>query len=260
MNRYLCITCEVLARPVYWCAATSPHLLDVELLKRGLHNQPLNLRTRLQERIDDADNQGYNSIILVYGLCGQATAGLVARSIPLIIPRAHDCITLFLGSRARYQDQFENYPGTFWYSQDYIERDDGSGTTLSMGSGSDTDLQSVYGEYVEKYGKENADYLMEVMGAWQQHYKRAAFIDLGIGNGSNVEKKARDEAARRGWSFEKLIGDLNLVRDLLEGNWQGTEIHPAQTQENNRFLIVPPGQKVIMTYDDRIIACEKGSA
>ncbi len=260
MDRYLCITCEVLARPVYWCAATSPHLLDVELLKRGLHNQPLNLRAKLQERIDEAENQGYKGIILVYGLCGQATAGLVARSIPLIIPRAHDCITLFLGSRARYQDQFENYPGTYWYSQDYIERDDGSGTTLSMGSGSDTDLQSVYAEYIDKYGKENADYLMEVMGAWQQHYRRAVYIDLGIGNGSNVERKAQDEAARRGWSFEKLIGDLNLVRDLLEGNWQGTETHPAQTQENNRFLIVPPGQKIIMTYDNRVVDCEKGSA
>lgn len=260
MDRYLCITCEVLARPVYWCAATSPHLLDVELLKRGLHNQPLNLRAKLQERIDEAENQGYKGIILVYGLCGQATAGLVARSIPLIIPRAHDCITLFLGSRARYQDQFENYPGTYWYSQDYIERDDGSGTTFSMGSGSDTDLQSVYAEYIDKYGKENADYLMEVMGAWQQHYRRAVYIDLGIGNGSNVERKAQDEAARRGWSFEKLIGDLNLVRDLLEGNWQGTETHPAQTQENNRFLIVPPGQKIIMTYDNRVVDCEKGSA
>jgi hypothetical protein len=259
MDRYLCITCEVLARPVYWCAATSPHLLDVELLKRGLHNQPLNLRAKLQERIDEAENQAYNGIILVYGLCGQATAGLVARSIPLIIPRAHDCITLFLGSRARYQDQFENYPGTYWYSQDYIERDDGSGTTLSMGSGSDTDLQSVYAEYVDKYGKENADYLMEVMGAWQQHYRRAVYIDLGIGNGSKVERKAQDEAARRGWSFEKLIGDLNLVRDLLEGNWQGKETNPAQTQENNRFLIVPPGQTISMTYDNRVIDCEKGS-
>jgi hypothetical protein len=251
MNRYLCITCEVLARPVYWCAATSPHLLDVELLKRGLHNQPLNLRASLQARIDEAENQGYHGIILVYGLCGQATAGLEARSIPLIIPRAHDCITLFLGSRARYQDQFENHPGTFWYSQDYIERDDGSGTTLSMGSGTDTDLQAVYGEYVEKYGVENADYLMEVMGAWQQHYQRAVYIDLGISNGSNVEKKAQDEAARRGWSFERLAGDLNLIRDLLEGNWQEME-----TQANQRFLIVPPGQRVSMTYDERVIDCE----
>jgi hypothetical protein len=98
---------------------------------------------------------------------------------------------------------------------------------------------------------ENADYLMEVMGAWQQHYQRAVYIDLGISNGSNVEKKAQDEAARRGWSFERLAGDLNLIRDLLEGNWQEME-----TQANQRFLIVPPGQRVSMTYDERVIDCE----
>ena len=257
MNRYLCITCEVLARPVYWCAATAPHLVDVELLKRGLHNQPLNLRSRLQERIDAAENQGFDGILLAYGLCGQATAGLVARSIPLVLPRAHDCITLFLGSQARYQDQFENYPGTFWYSQDYIERDDGSGTTLSMGSGTDTDLEAVYTEYVEKYGKENADYLMEVMGAWQQHYQRAAYIDLGIGNGTNVEQRAQEEAARRGWTFERLAGDLNLVRDLIEGNWLISETSSLNVQENQRFLVVPPGQRIRMTYDERVIDCEK---
>ena len=60
-----------------------------------------------------------------YGLCGQATAGLIARSIPIVIPHAHDCITLFLGSRDSYQYQFVNYPGTYWYAHDYIERSDG---------------------------------------------------------------------------------------------------------------------------------------
>lgn len=265
MKRYLCITCEVLARPVYLCAATSSHLLDVELLKRGLHNQPFDLRSKLQTRIDEAENQGYDGILLVYGLCGQATAGLVARSIPIIIPRAHDCITLFLGSRARYQDQFENYPGTYWYSQDYIERDDGSGTTLSMGSGADTDLQAVYTEYVEKYGKENADYLMEVMGAWQKHYRRAVYIDLGIGDGSQVEKKAQEEAARRGWTFERMAGDIILIRELLEGNWQAAETQTMQypqtgSQDRNPFLLIPPGKKVIMTYDDKVIDCETASA
>ena len=118
-----CITCEALARPVYLCAARSPHIVDVELLQRGLHNQPADLRTRLQALIDVAQSRSYDAVLLAYGLCGQATAGLIARNVPLVIPRAHDCITLFLGSRLRYRDQFENYPGTYWYSQDYIERE-----------------------------------------------------------------------------------------------------------------------------------------
>jgi hypothetical protein len=207
-----------------------------------LHNTPASLRQKLQEMVDGA--QGYEAILLGYGLCGQATAGLIARAAPLVIPRAHDCITLFLGSRERYQQQFTDFPGTYWYAQDYIEREDGSGSALSMGAGSDTDLAAVYDEYVQKYGKDNADYLMEVMGAWQQHYRRAAFIDMGVADGAVVEARARAEAARRGWTFEQLTGDLVLIRRLLEGEWE------------EDFLIVPPGGQVVMTYDEGVIGCQ----
>jgi len=238
--RLKCLTCEVLARPVYACAALSPHIVDISLLKRGLHNRPVNLRASLQAEID-ALPDGYDAVLLVYGLCGQSTSGLVARNIPLVIPRAHDCITLFLGSRARYQEQFQNYPGTFWYAQDYIERDDGSKSSLAMGAGADTDLQAVYAEYVEKYGQDNADYLMEVMGAWQSHYQRAVYIDMGIGDGTRVENQAREEAARRGWTFERMAGDQALIRRLLWGEW------------DQDFLVVPPGEKIIMAAGEAVL-------
>jgi hypothetical protein len=243
MAKYLCIACEVLARPLYLAAARSPHIVNIELVQKGLHNTPGNLRQRLQEVVDQAE--GFDAILLGYGLCGQATAGLISRNAPLVVPRAHDCITLFLGSRERYLQQFNDYPGTYWYAQDYIEREDGSGAALSMGSGSDTDLQAVYDEYVQKYGKDNADYLMGVMGAWQQHYRRAAFIDMGVADGAAVEARAQAEAARRGWVYDRLIGDLVLIRRLLEGDWE------------DDFLFVPPGQQVFMSYDDAVIGCKE---
>jgi len=240
------IACEALARPVYLCAAQSPHIVDVELIKRGLHDHPADLRANLQSLVDAAEGRGYDAVGMVYGLCGQATAGLRARQIPIVIPRAHDCITLFLGSRERYRDQFENYPGTFWYAHDYIERDDGSGATLSMGSGTDDSLQAVYDDYVAKYGKDNANYLMEVMGAWQSHYKRAVYLEMGVADGSAVEARAQLEAARRGWTFERLPGDLTLIRRLLTGDWASD------------YLVVPPGQMVKMTYDENILESVPG--
>jgi Protein of unknown function (DUF1638) len=239
-----CIGCEVLARPIYWSAALSPHMVDVELLPRGLHNQPSDLRSRLQSMVDASGGQGYDAVLLAYGLCGQATAGLIAPVIPVVIPRAHDCITLFLGSRQRYNEQFEHIPGTYWYTQDYIERNDGSAASLALGSGTEEQLQDVYHEYVLKYGQDNADYLMEVMGAWQKHYQRAVFIDLGIGDGTATETLAEQEAARRGWTFERLAGDLVLIRKLLFGDWQ------------EDFLLLSPGQQVVMSYDESIISCE----
>ena len=108
--------------------------------------------------------------------------------------------------------------------------------------------QAVYEEYVEKYGKENADYLMEVMGAWQAHYKRAAFIDMGVGDGSKIEQRARDDASRRGWVFEKVTGDMVLVRRLVFGDWE------------KDFLVLQPGEQLKMTYDDGVIGCALANA
>jgi hypothetical protein len=238
-----CLACDVMARPLYLSAAQSPHIVDIELFPRGLHNTPAILRGRLQERIDAAAGQGYDAVVMAYGLCGQATAGLVAREKPVVVPRAHDCITLFLGGRERYDAQFEQQPGTYWYALDYMERDDGAGGSMGLGAGAGTEGQAVYEQYVEKYGQDNADYLMEIMGQWQAHYQRAAFVDMGVGDGSRVERMAQDDAARRGWVFEKVAGDMVLVRRLLFGDWM------------DDFLVLEPGQHLRMTYDQQVIGC-----
>jgi hypothetical protein len=229
---------------VYFCAAQTPHVVDVEIFRLGLHNEPKQLRTKLQQAVDANAASGYDAIVLAYALCGQATAGLVAREVPLVIPRAHDCITLFLGSRSRYQQEFVEHSGTYWYALDYMLRRDNSSTSLALGSGMDNDnLRSVYAEYVEKYGEDNANYLMEVMGAWQSHYNRAAFIDVGVGDGTPVEAMAQTEARRRGWTFDRVLGDLALVRRLLYGEW------------DDHFLVIPPGQRIAMAYDEEIVRC-----
>ena len=242
--RYKCLTCEALTRPVYLSAALSPHSIDIELVRIGLHDRPKDLRSQLQAMIDAVPAEKYDAVLLAYGLCGQATAGLAARQAPLVMPRAHDCITLFLGSRERYRQQVEGNPGTYWYSQDYMERRDSASLTLSMGSGVTDNIQAEYDRYVEKYGKDNADYLMEVMGGWSSHYNRAVFIDLEVGDASSVEALARAEAQRRGWTFEHLPGDIGLIRRLVMGEW------------DDDFLVVPPGQKIVMTGTDGVVGFE----
>ncbi len=239
--RLKCLACDALARIVYFCASQSPQIVDVELFRLGLHATPDELRARLQQRIDEIDADEFDGIIMAYGLCGKATSGLIAKNLPVVVPRAHDCITLFLGSRDLYQEQFENHSGTYWYTKDYIERGASSGTALSLGSGIDVNVHDVYDEYVEKYGKNNADYLMEVMGAWQSHYRRAAFIDMGVGDSSHVENQAQEEAIRRGWTFDRIAGDLVLIRRLVNGDW------------DNDFLVLEPGQELAMSFDDEVI-------
>jgi hypothetical protein len=101
---------------VYLAAASSPHVVDVGLLRRRQDDKPPLLRDLLQVEIDAASAAGqqYDAVVLAYGLCGGATAGIEARGVPVVLPRAHDCITLFLGGRDRYDTEFAAHPGTYW--------------------------------------------------------------------------------------------------------------------------------------------------
>ena len=238
------IACEVLARGVYLSAARSPHIVDVELVEKGLHNTPDKLRVELQERIDSSRPDLYQAILLGYGLCGNALLGLAARHTRLVVPRTHDCIALFLGSREAYNKQFSQNPGTYYYTADYIERtsSDKDNLFVSLGTAVATDIQAVYEQYVARYGKDNADYLMEVMGAWSQHYSRAVFIEHEETRFLGYERVAMEEAQRRQWSFEKLLGSLRLSWQLVSGEWPEDE-----------FLVVEPGQKIVVSYDDLVI-------
>jgi hypothetical protein len=115
-----------------------------------LHNQPPDLQAQVQAQIDAAAGQGHDAVVLGYGLCGALP--LVARDVPLVVPRArlHHAVPRQPPALHRAVRAVSR---TYWYALDYIERNDGSGTSLSMGSGSDTDLKSVYDEYVKKYGR-----------------------------------------------------------------------------------------------------------
>jgi hypothetical protein len=233
--RFLLIACEVLAREAYLCAARSPHIVDIRLLEKGLHDTPEDLRRKLQERIDEI-NGDYDAVLLGYGLCSNSTSGLMARGVRLVVPRAHDCITLYLGSRERYDVEFSGHPGTFYYTASYIERSDQS-SSVALGAVSDVQRRQTYEEYVEKYGRDNADYLMDVMVAWARNYSRAAYIETGVSSSHEAERRAREEAERRGWVFEKLAGELTLIRKLVNGQW------------DEEFLVVSPGERTVAAYE-----------
>lgn len=241
-RRFKALSCEVLARQMYYVAAMAPDVIDVELVDKGLHSEPDVLRAALQQRLDAIPEGRYDAVLLGYGLCSNTVAGLVCPVAPMVVPRAHDCITLYLGSADRYAAEFRDNPGTYWYTADYIERKGSNGDRVALGSSvDDKEMSAVYQEYVAKYGQDNADYLMEVMGAWRQHYNRAAYIDIEGITLPDHTAEVQELAARRGWNFERVGGSMILVRDLLEGRW-----------DEERFLIVPPGQTIAPTYDARI--------
>jgi hypothetical protein len=230
------ISCEVLYREMCAVAARSPHQVDVEFLPKGLHDlggEPM--RARLQEAVDGVDSTRYEAVLLGYALCGNGVAGLVSRTLPLVIPRAHDCIALLMGGRDRYQSYFENNPGVYFRSTGWLER------------GEDLEQTAMYTleALIARYGEDNGRYLFDEFNGYQRNYRQLAYIATGLEPDGSFEQQARDEAARRGWQFETIRGDLSLFERLVAGSWGEAD-----------FLLVPPGWRVKPTYDDSIIGKE----
>jgi hypothetical protein len=149
-----------------------------------------------------------------------------------------------LGSRQAYIQQQNEHPGTYWYSQDYLERSNRYGESMALGSGAITDQQNLYDLYVEKYGQENADFLIETMNNWQKHYDRAVLVETEFGVTQSIREKVKEQSQSKGWRLENMSGDLSLVKKLLNGEW------------NEDFLIVPAKHRIVMQVNEWIISAE----
>jgi len=238
------ISCEIFFREMCTAVARSPHFVDVEFLPKGLHDiGSAKMLERLQAAVDRV--QGYDAILLGYGLCNNGLAGLAARTIPVVLPRAHDCITLFMGSKEKYLDYFNSHPGVYFKTTGWIERGENGGELRQLSVQNQLGLDMSYEQLVEKYGEDNARYLYEELG-FSKNYAQFTFIEMGVEPDSHFEDHTRELAEKRGWKFEKLQGDLSLIQRLVDGQW-----------EEKEFLVVPPGWRVSARYDEGIVTAEE---
>jgi hypothetical protein len=223
----------------------SPHEIDVEFLQKGLHDIPTEeMLKRLQAQVDKASEQEYDAILLGYGLCNNGLDGLRARNIQLVLPRGHDCITMFLGSRERYREYFDANPGTYFKTTGWIERNEVAEELKQLSIPNQMGMDKSYEQLVEEYGEDNAEFLWEELCNTEKNYSQITFIEMGVEPDDRFEKIARDEAASKQWKFEKVPGNLILIRHLLNGEWDSAD-----------FLIVPPRHRIVAKHDDRIVSC-----
>lgn len=241
------IACEILYRELCAAVSRSVHLVDVEFMPKGLHDIGAEgMSAQIQKTLAAVDESQYDAVVFGYALCSNGLIGLEARTIPLVIPRAHDCITLFLGDGRRYLDYFRANPGAYFKTSGWIERGDQL-NQLQAGSIQETNsMGQSYEEMVEKYGEDNAKFLMQQLGDLTRNYGQVTFIRMGVEPDDRFERHAQDEAERRGWKYESLEGDMTLIQDLVDGRW-----------DDERFLVVQPGERTAVSYGDDVIRAER---
>lgn len=243
------IGCEIIYREACRLAAAGPHRVDLEFLRKGLHDQETpRMVAEVQAAVDAVDARaGYEAILLGYARCNDGLVGVAARDIPLVVARAHDCITFFLGSRTAYKACFDAHPGTYYYTTGWVERADasGAGGLPQTGSGEGVmaklGLNESYEQLVATYGRENADFITESLGDWRKNYSRGLYIEMGVCDERAFIAAARRQAEKNHWAFEVRKGDWTLLQKLFYGEW------------DDDFVIVAPGRHIIARNDDRVL-------
>ncbi len=232
------IACRIFARELSYLAAQSDHQVDITWVGRGLHNTPEKLCTRLCGAVDGLYDQLASGelehrpdyIVLGYGLCSRAVVGIRCRDIPIVVPRTDDCIALFMGSQERYLREFSEAKGAYWLNSGWIER------SARLFDGDDMKRRR-WMEYAEKFGEDNADYLIEIESSWEKNYSTLGYIHSEVHDSDAYMQRALEEAGRKGWRLRELQGDLRLLRMMTDGTWNDRE-----------FLILRPGEAVAADY------------
>ncbi len=242
------IACEVFTREVCYCVAKTPHIIDVEFIEKGTHDKSDLLRKKIQSKIDATQkaSKRYDAILLCYGLCGNATVNLLSRDTKIVIPRAHDCCTIFLGSKGKFKEYFAENPSLPFSSTGYIERGDSYVREASIDRF--LGLDKSYEEYVKLYGEENAKYIIKMLKPCfkEQQDNKVVFIEIPETEHLGYANKCKAKAEAEGKRFVQLRGSIRLIKNLVFGKWNSDD-----------FLIVKPYQQTIGVYDwEEIIKAE----
>ena len=235
--RLALLACAVFEREIELLSRGAAHLVEVRWFEMGLHDSPERMRAALQRHLNEVDaRDDIDAVVLAYGLCGRGTVGLHCSRHRLVLARAHDCITMFLGGRAAHAEHQRRFPGSFFYTPGW-NRD-------HRVPGPDR-LESLRAEYSRTYEPEDVDYLMDVeRGQWALH-DTATYVELGTDDAEAGAAYARRCADWLGWRFQRIHGDPSLLRDLIWGRW-----------DDERFQVVPPGMQIGHAPDANLLRAE----
>ena len=238
------ICCDVFTRIACDLVAKSPHIIDLEFIPMLSHIEPEKLKKLIAERIDKSfsgTGRSYDALILGFGLCGNAVIGLTC-PVPMVIPRAHDCCTIHMGSKESFAAGFGDRLSTRWCSTGYFER------TATEGSGypgveqlSNYKTSAEYIGYVEQYDEETADYLWETLHPVIET-DEAIYIKIDGFEYSDSFESYKSYVENQGIELLTVDGDISLLRALVNGDW-----------DEQRFLTIPPGKKIGGVYDMDIV-------
>jgi hypothetical protein len=216
VRRSVVIACEVL-RDQLEALGPVPHASVY--LPQGLHRTPKILKEQLQAAVDDASS--YDVVLLGYGRCSDAVVGVrCGARQTLVVPRAEDCIALSLGTRARYQAEFLENPGTYYFTKGWVE--------------TGNDPLTEYHVIAAKHGMEVAEWTCR---ACLRHYQRTVLITTQPEVDEPARAYAKSFARFFRLRYEEVPGSADYLSKLLLGPWDDdfVTIRDGRTLDDDGF-------------------------
>ena len=222
-----------LPRVVIACRIMQPELdalngkgeqVEIRYLDQSMHEKPVQMPSVIQVEIDDAATYA-GQIVLGYGLCSNGIVGIVAPPQGLIVPRVHDCIALFLGSRDAYEKEFYEEPGTYYLTPGWVEdRKDPLGIMEYT--------------YLPKMGRERAEWgIREEL----KNYTRILMIDTQAADTAYLRKIARENARFLDIQYVEMPGNPDYFKKLLFGPYAEADfIHLRPGEVLRQEMIIDP--------------------
>jgi hypothetical protein len=208
-KKLLVITCSIMKDELLLLKTEG---ISFVFLEQSLHRTPEKMKQVIQDEIKKAEQWDGDTVLLGYGLCSNGVLGIKANRHSIVIPRVHDCITLFLGSPEKYLEQHQKEPGTYYLTKGWIE--EGKSPL------------KVYEEYCQRYPKETAEWMMKEE---LKNYTRIALVISELGVSEPHWLHAQENARFFNLRYEEIEGSLEFFRRMLRGPW------------DKDFIVLPPG-------------------
>jgi hypothetical protein len=210
------LACETLKSELEFVMKTSGSELPVFWVGSGKHTLPDKLRESVQDGIDEVPAE-YDTVLLLFGFCGNAMVGVRTGAHRAVLPKAADCIPLFLGSR-----ETRNGYGVrrYFFTEGYLK--------------AESNPASDHARLTARYGEAKARMITREM---LQYYEHLSIVDTGVFDVAKASATVAELSAVTGVPVDVLPGDLRLIRMLIEGDWPDDE-----------FFVFEPGSEITF-YD-----------
>lgn len=206
----LIVGCQTLKSELLAAIEKTGCSYDLIWIEAHLHNYKDKLNKALQEILDQADS--YDRIFFSTGFCGNSISGLENHQATLIIPKVDDCISLLFGGSKNKSPWLDSY----FLTEGWIQ--------------GQNNIWKEYQYALNKYGPRRADRIFQMLFA---NYSRIALLDTGCYSLAPSLKEAQKIADTFSLDCQIVPATTKYIEDLLTGPW-----------EEERFLIVPPGQTI----------------